>query len=212
MSLPAVKMGFLSSDANTTPETFGSDSSAVRFSLSAVQSSRVMELTGSEPSHRIAYRLPPARGASASRRERRGKTRGGRAGHRPRNNGESRGFLRNGGYGRGIRRVLPIDDRRDDRGTARKSVERRVARTTERPPASSSELTHPLVFFVSPQSEGGLSDFYAFTLFSRARSPARAASLLRQSRHLERPSRAWFETRTPGAHTSRLRSASRWAH
>ena len=63
MSLPAVKMGFLSSDANTTPETFGSDSSAVRFSLSAVQSSRVMELTGSEPSHRIAYRLPPARGS-----------------------------------------------------------------------------------------------------------------------------------------------------
>ena len=117
-----------------------------------------------------------------------------------------------------------MDDRRDDRGTARKSVESRVARTTERPPASSSELTHPRfsrVHFVSGrvlQSEG-VAILHETTMIStrphihtfqssRERSVPRCRLLLRQSRHLERPSRAWSETRTPGgAHRAPVRQS-----
>jgi hypothetical protein len=54
MSFPAVKMGFLSSDANTAPLTVGSRSRKSRVSLMAVHSSRVMEFTGSLPSQTTA--------------------------------------------------------------------------------------------------------------------------------------------------------------
>ena len=54
MSLPAVKMSLRRADANTTPRTAGSFSRVVSASSKDLHRSRVMELTGSDPSQRMA--------------------------------------------------------------------------------------------------------------------------------------------------------------